>query len=68
MRFYKTNAGGMKDMSPAERGLYTMEQLEKRRRMQVFGRAIQQGSREFNRPFQESMRQNQLDRMEGNQR
>ncbi len=43
-------------MSPAERELYAIEQLEKRRRMQALDRSIQ-----------ERMRQNQLDRIERNQ-
>lgn len=55
------------NMSPAERELYAMEQLERRRRMQVLGLSIQQAGQEFNRSLQESMRQNQLDRIERNQ-
>ena len=35
--------------------------------MQVLGRAIQQGSKELERSYKESMRQNQLDRIERNQ-
>lgn len=35
--------------------------------MQVLGRSIQQAGQEFNRSLQESMRQNQLDRIERNQ-
>lgn len=55
------------NMSPAERELYAIEQVEKRRRMQDLGRAIQQGAKEFERSYKESMRQNQLDRIERNQ-
>lgn len=55
------------NMSPAERELHAIEQLEKRQRMQALGRAIQQGSKGFERSYKESVRQNQLDRMEGNQ-
>lgn len=54
-------------MSPAERELYAIEQVEKRRRMQALGLAIQQGAKEFERSYKESMRQNQLDRIERNQ-
>lgn len=43
-------------MSFAERELYAIEQLEKRRRM-----------KEFERSYKERMRQNQLDRIERNQ-
>lgn len=43
-------------MSLAERELYAIEQLEKRRRM-----------KEFERSYKERMRQNQLDRIERNQ-
>lgn len=43
------------NMSPAERDLYAIEQLEKRRSM-----------KEFERSYKERMRQNQLDRIERN--
>lgn len=55
------------NMSPAERELYAIEQLERRQRMQALGRAMQQGAKEFERSYKESMRQNQLDRIERNQ-
>ena len=35
--------------------------------MQVLGRAIQQSAKELERSYKESMRQNQLDRIERNQ-
>ena len=35
--------------------------------MQALGRAMQQGAKELERSYKESMRQNQLDRIERNQ-
>lgn len=55
------------NMSPAERELYAIEQLEKRQRIQALDRSIQRVAKEFGRSYKESMCQNQLDRMERNQ-